>query len=70
MHEIDDQSNIQSAEKVQPDDGLRQPKPSTTGEIVGRGQEALLRLYEENLDLQIGIRRNLEEIDLCVTRVR
>jgi hypothetical protein len=43
MHEIDDPSNIQSAEKGQPDEGLRQPKSSTTDEIIRRGQEALLR---------------------------
>jgi len=43
MHEIDDQSNIQSAEKGQTDDGLGQPNPLTTDEVVRRGQEALER---------------------------
>jgi hypothetical protein len=36
MHEIDDQSNIQSAEKGQTDDGLGQPNSSPANDVVRR----------------------------------
>jgi hypothetical protein len=43
MPHIDDRSNNRSSENGQPDDGLGQPNPSPTAEVVRRGQEAMER---------------------------
>ena len=44
MVEINDRLSSELAENGQPDDGLRQLKPTTADEIVRRGQEAMQRL--------------------------
>ena len=54
MVEINDRLSSELAENGQPDDGLRQLKPTTADEIVRRGQEALQRLrrsYDDWMDI-------------------
>jgi hypothetical protein len=50
MSKIDVQSNSQLVENGQPDDGLRQLKPTTAYEIVRRTQKALQRLRRSHDD--------------------